>query len=296
MDDEMSAWARRLQAGSSVRIMDGAQLAARRQDDLHRRALAVRARLGRTPRLAILAFAEPTGPAPYVARKVSACAAVGVDVVQHHVPFGADSATARQAMDALVTSHELDGLFVQVPYPDASFAAALEHAIPERLDVDVMSPGMVQRYLHDEGVPPPVTVSAVLALLSAYRIDVRGRRGLIVADAHDFSHMLWTAIARLGVSLAPLVSPTDPTLVQHVREAELVVIAAAAPGTLRVSELPVGSVAIDVGYFNPGGRGDLDLSGGVAHLAAIVPVPGGIGPMTISCLVERVILHAEMRD
>lgn len=296
MDEEMSAWARQLQDGSSVRIMDGAQLAARRQDELRRRALVVRARLGRPPRLALLAFAEPTGPAPYVARKVSAATAVGVEVVQYHVPFGADAVTAKRAMDLLVESHELDGLFVQVPYPDATFAAALEHAIPERLDVDVMSPAMVQRYLHDEGALPPVTVSALLALLARYRIDVRGRRGVIVADSHDFSHMLWTAIARLGVTLAPLVSPNDPTLVQQVRDADLVVIAAGAPGHLRVSELPTGSVAIDVGYFNPGGRGDLDLSGGVAHLEAIVPVPGGIGPMTISCLVERVILHAELHD
>ena len=77
------------------------------------------------------------------------------------------------------------------------------------------------------------------------------------------------------------------------RDAQLVVVTAARPGLVRAVDHAEGAVVIDVGYYNAGGRGDVDVTGGTAHLRALAPVPGGIGPATIAMLVERVIEFAE---
>jgi methylenetetrahydrofolate dehydrogenase (NADP+)/methenyltetrahydrofolate cyclohydrolase len=76
-------------------------------------------------------------------------------------------------------------------------------------------------------------------------------------------------------------------------ECRLVVVSAAHPGIVSAGWLAPDAVAIDAGYFNEGGVGDIDVSDGFGHLRALAPVPGGIGPMTISMLIERVIERAE---
>src|SRR5690606_10559694 len=101
--------------------------------------------------------------------------------------------------------------------------------------------------------------------------------------------MFRAALARRGARMGPLVPPTAADLAERARAARLVVVAAARPGLVDSATLAPGTVAIDSGYYNPGGRGDIDTAGGTAHLAALAPVPGGLGPMTVSMLLERTI-------
>jgi methylenetetrahydrofolate dehydrogenase (NADP+)/methenyltetrahydrofolate cyclohydrolase len=156
-----------------------------------------------------------------------------------------------------------------------------------------MTPLRTARYLNGTDDLPPVTVSAALLLLEEYDVSIEGRRGIVVADDHPFSRMLRAALARRGAEMGKLVDPAAPDLDMQVRSADLVVVSAALPGLVRSTIIAPGAVAIDVGYFNPGARGDIDVAGGIDHLTALCPVPGGIGPMTISSLLERVVLFAE---
>jgi methylenetetrahydrofolate dehydrogenase (NADP+)/methenyltetrahydrofolate cyclohydrolase len=276
-------------------IMDGTALAARRLPVLRSRAERVAARRGRAPRLLIVAFAGAGGVAPHVARKVVACAEAGVEVSELVVRNGTSPDAARDAMHRLAHDEHapVDGVFLQFPYPDASFAEPLEHAIPEAMDVDVMSAGRIRRFLDDPGSLPPVTVSAALELVDAHGVDVAGRRGIVVADPSPFATMFRLAFARRGAQMEPLLPPASPALGPALGGAQLVIVAAASPGLVKAGALARGAVAIDAGYFNRGGRGDIDVGGGVSHLAAIAAVPGSIGPMTVSCLIERTILLSE---
>lgn len=275
--------------------LDGAALAARRLPALQERARRVAGHRGSAPRLLIVAFAAAHGAAPHVGRKVRACREAGVDVTELIVRPGTTAAAAREEMLRLAHDDRepVDGVFLQFPYPDPSFADVLEHAIPEAMDVDVMTAGRVRQYLDDSESLPPVTVSAALELVDAHGIDVAGRRGVVVADESPFTAMFRVAFARRGAAMAPLVSPTSPRLAAGLRDARLIIVAAGMPGLVRASDLAPGTVAIDVGYFNAGGRGDIAMDGDASHLAAIAAVPGSIGPMTVSCLIERTILLAE---
>lgn len=269
-------------------LLDGRAFADRRAPAQAERAARVRARRGRAPAVHIVGFAADGITPPSITRKLRACAAVGVDAT-------ADVLDARAATDAVLEvmarmPEHADGLFLEFPFPDGVDDGALVAALPVELDVDVMTEARIAAFHAGDG-PPPVTVSAGLGLLDDGGVSIAGLRGVVVAEPSPFAEMFAQAMARRGASVE-LVAPADAA---RARDAQLVVACAARPGLLRSEELAAGAVVIDAGYFNPGGRGDVDTRGGIAHLGALAPVPGGIGPATIAMLVERVIDFAGAR-
>ena len=272
---------------ATPQLLDGRAFAARRAPEQSRRAEQLRAERGRAPLVWLVGFGVEDDVVPtFIARKLRACEAVGVHAVPRILGPRATTDAVIAAIDAAPAG--ADALFVEFPYPDGVDGDAVAAAIPARLDVDVMSPARVEAYRAGVG-EPPVTVLAALGLLDDGGIDVAGMEGVVVADPSPFSEMFATALARRGARMTR-VAPADAG---RARAAQLVVAAAARPGIVRADELAAGAVVIDVGYFNPGGRGDVDTRGGTSHLRALAPVPGGIGPSTIAMLVERVIDFAE---
>ena len=260
-----------------------------RRPGLARRAAQVTADRGAPPRLALVAFA-PGGERPqFVGRKVRACEAVGV---QAEAVVLSDSVATDRVRDEVrrLARRDFDGIFLEFPFPPDVDADEVMTAVPERLDVDVMTPGRTRRFLEKGVGPPPVTVEAAHTLLEAHDLDVHGLEGVVVADDSPFAEMFRAAFARRGARMRPLVPPDAAR--SGVADAELVIAAAARAGLIPSSVLREGAIAIDAGYFNPGGRGDIDTSPGIGHLRALAPVPGAIGPMTVSVLVQRVIEFA----
>jgi methylenetetrahydrofolate dehydrogenase (NADP+) / methenyltetrahydrofolate cyclohydrolase len=274
-------------------VLDGASLAGRRLPMIAARAAAVSSMRGRAPSFVIVAFGNEQGHATHVARKQHMCAAAGVDVTPLIIGPDVTTSGALELMRGLLHDGSFDGVFVQFPFPDTIDGDAFASAVPVELDVDVMTPVRTARYMNGNDELPPVTVSAAELLLEEYGVSIEGRRGIVIADEHPFSLMLRAALVRRGAEMGALVDPADPSLEKHVSTAQLVAVSAAMPGIVQSTALRPGAIAIDVGYFNAGGRGDIDVTGGTEHLAAISPVPGGIGPMTISALLERVVLFAE---
>jgi methylenetetrahydrofolate dehydrogenase (NADP+)/methenyltetrahydrofolate cyclohydrolase len=231
--------------------------------------------------------------APFAARKVRAGAAAGVEIMPLVLPAGVTTIAAERAFAELLEEGPRDGVFVEFPFPAGVDGDSIVALIPEAEDLDIMTTSRVRRYLAGLDTLPPLTISAGLELLDAYGVETKGLQGIVVAESGPFAQSFREALARRGAAMAPLVPPDDPDLVLRAREAELVVVSAGRPGLIRSEALAPGAVVIDVGYFNAGGRGDVDTTGGCAHLAAIATVPGGIGPMTISVLIERLIEFAE---
>ena len=274
-------------------ILDGLALARSRAPALAARGQRVAERLGRRPRLALVAFADRQGEAPFVARKLRACAAAGVDVVPLALPAETPSPEAEHALRTLLAREVVDAVFLEFPFPDGIDGDALTDLVPAAVDVDIMTAGRIAEYFTGSDGLPPLTVSAGLELLDGHGVDIRGRAGVVVGPDIPFTRMFSEALARRGAKMQPILPADGADLLQGVKQAALVVAAASVPGVLPSTALTPSSICIDVGYFNPGGRGDVDTAGGVGHLAAFSPVPGGIGPMTVSVLVERVIAFAE---
>lgn len=277
----------------TVRVLDGVSLARRRAPMVAQRSAAVRSRRGHAPALVIVAFSDNRGRVPHVHHKLRKCADAGVDAVVVTIPPGTHTADAVDRMHAALRDSRCDGVFVQFPFPEGIDGGAFAAAIPVALDIDIMTPVRTAQFMNGLDALPPVTVSASLLLLHDYDVSIADRRGVVVADANPFSLMFRAALVLDGADMGPIVAPNATDLVERVHAAELVVVAAASPGAVQSTMLSSGAIAIDAGYFNPGGRGDIDVSAGIDHLSAISPVPGGIGPMTIAALIERVVLFAE---
>jgi methylenetetrahydrofolate dehydrogenase (NADP+) / methenyltetrahydrofolate cyclohydrolase len=280
----------------TAQLLNGRTLAASRAAAIRRRAQAVFERRARPPALLLVAFADDRGAAPHIGGKRRAAEAVGVAV--HTLVLGNDANTDGivSQMQTSVAMHRPDAVFLQVPFPSGVDEALIISAIPVDSDVDVMTAERVSRYMGGVDLLPPVTVDAALLLLDAYHLPIEGRRCTVIAEESDFATMFREAFRRRGAIVAPRVDPAARDLGARIRNAEIVVVAVAEAGFLKSDLLPVGAVAIDVGYYNAGRRGDIDTTAGTDHLTALVPVPGGIGPMTVSALVERVVLFAESRN
>lgn len=277
----------------TVILMDGRTLAERRAPALADRAAAVRARRGRSPGLLLVAFADERGRVPHVRGKVRSCEAAGVATWQTIIGFEADTGAAVSAVRTAIEQHAPDGVFVQIPARPGLDEAAILDAIPVGADVDIMTAERMADYLGGATDLAPVTVEAALLTLDGYAVSVAGAGGVVIGEPSPFTDAFGTALSRRGARMMPVTRPGEARLTDRVAAADLVVASAGRPHLLSTADLSTGTIAIDAGYYNPGGRGDIDLSPGTAHLHAIMPVPGGIGPMTVSALVERVILFAE---
>jgi methylenetetrahydrofolate dehydrogenase (NADP+) / methenyltetrahydrofolate cyclohydrolase len=276
----------------SAVILDGTALAARRRSAITARAADVLLRRGQPPTLLIVAFEDEERRVPHVAKKVRESRDLGIHTVLLAVAPDESTDDVLTAMRRATAEHEPDAVFVQVPIPDELDSAAIISGIPHSRDVDVMTPGRVARYLESATEFPPVTVEAAMTLLDAYDVETVGRRGVMVAAGSPFAHTFREALIRRGARAVDLLDPSDARLDQRTARADLIVAAAGVPSLLQSASLSPRTVALDIGYFNAGGRGDIELNG-IEHLDAIMPVPGGVGPMTVSVLLERVVQFAE---
>lgn len=282
----------RAAGGGEPLILDGAGVARARVAEHAARAAAVAARRGRPPSLGLVAFGDGSGEAAHAQRKLRACRAAGVRVETRILARDTGSGAVRAAVEELLGG-EPDGLFLELPFPTGVEADVVVSGVPEAVDVDVMTVGRIRRYLDHADGPPPLTIAAALSLLDHYGIDVDGREGVVVGPVGAFTRMFSAALARRGARMRPILPPSGSAVGSDLAGAALVVTAAAQPGAVPAERIAPGAVVVDGGYYNAGARGDVDAAGGISHLAALVPVPGGLGPMTISMLVDRVIGFAE---
>jgi methylenetetrahydrofolate dehydrogenase (NADP+)/methenyltetrahydrofolate cyclohydrolase len=201
-----------------------------------------------------------------------------------------------RALVELLEAGSYDGVFIEFPFPAGISAAELTALIPASRDIDIMTEGRTRRYLAGLDPHPPLTISAALELLAAYGVEIAGLPGVVVAEPTPFALIFREAFARRGAEMREIISPDAPDLEALTRGAKVVVATAARPGLLRTGWLERGAVVIDAGYFNPHGHGDIDTSDGIGHLSAFAPVPGGVGPMTVSTMIERLLDWAERSE
>jgi methylenetetrahydrofolate dehydrogenase (NADP+)/methenyltetrahydrofolate cyclohydrolase len=228
----------------------------------------------------------------YVKRKEAAANGAGVELATCILAADARTEDVLGCVGRL-DRQQLDGMFLQFPAPPTVEVERVIEMIPDRLDIDVTSPAAMRRYMTVPGSDPPATVAACLELLDAHGVSCRGLDGAVVAEPTPFALMLREAFVRRGVRMRRLVPPASRGMRNLLAECRLVVVSAGQPGIVSAGMLRPDTVAIDAGYFNEGGVGDIDASDGFGHLRAFAPVPGGIGPLTVSLLIERVIERAE---
>ena len=279
--------------GTTARIIDGKAVAAALRAEVAARTAAV----GYRPGLAVVLVGDDPASAVYVRNKDRAAGAAGIAAQTLRLPATVAEAELLALIARLNADAAVDGVLVQLPLPAQIRARAVIEAIDPAKDVDGFHPVNVGR-LHD-GVATlvPCTPLGVMKLLAAAGVVLRGARALVLGRS-----------AIVGKPMAALLTAADATVtVAHsrtrdlpaeCRRAEVLVAAVGRPEMVRGDWIANDATVIDVGINRlADGRlvGDVAYDEAAPVAGAITPVPGGVGPMTIACLLENTLRAAAAR-
>jgi methylenetetrahydrofolate dehydrogenase (NADP+) / methenyltetrahydrofolate cyclohydrolase len=278
----------------TARIIDGNALSTVLREDIATRASALAAR-GHRPGLAVILVGDDPASAVYVRNKVRACEQLGLHSVleRHAATLRQDELLAR--IDALNADPAIHGILVQMPLPKHIEPQSVIQRIATRKDVDGYSVHAAGALL--AGLPGlrPCTPLGCMKLIESTGAPLRGRHAVVIGRSNTVGKPMALLLLQAHATVTICHSATAD-LAEHTRQADVVVVAAGRRGTLGRGMVKPGAIVIDVGINrNEAGKlcGDVDFDD-VAEVAGwITPVPGGVGPMTITMLLANTVQAAE---
>lgn len=279
-------------------LIDGKRIAARLLGDVAAEVRAIEAAHGAAPGLAVILVGEDPASEVYVGRKVAQCRKAGIRSIEHRLP----ASTGQDALLALIAAlngdRSIHGILVQLPLPRHIDSGRVLDAISPAKDVDGFHPVNVGRLSTGAGGGLiPCTPLGCIRLLDTVVADYRGLKAVVIGK----SNIVGKPVALLLLERECTVTVTHlltRNLPELARGADIIVVAAGSPGLVRGDWVKPGAIVIDVGInriADDEGRprivGDC-ASAELAHAQAITPVPGGVGPMTIACLLSNTVQAA----
>ena len=287
-----------------MRILEGKTLSAEILGSLPARIAAAEARLGRPPSLAIINYLADSSSAVYVKRKITACGKLGI-AVKLYAPKPGEGYPAFKALLARLGADPCcDAIMVERPLPEGFETLETWDALPAAKDVDGMSSlnmgrlFLAKRFTEIEngGYFSPCTALAVIRLMKFHGLDPAGLNIAVAGRSAVVGRPLAHMLTALDATVTLCHTRTKNTA-EIFRRADVVITAAGHARWLTKELLPPGATVIDVGTnFDENGRmcGDADFEGLKDGAAAVSPVPGGVGPVTLACLLEACVRAAEL--
>ena len=280
------------------RIIDGKAIAARVRERVAQEVAALADR-GITPGLAVVLVGDDPASQVYVRAKIKQTAQVGMRSFEHRLPASTSQQELLDLVAALNANEDVDGILVQLPLPDHIESDPVLDAIDPKKDVDGFHPVNVGRLSTGTGGLIPCTPLGCMMLLDTVIEDYRGLKAVVIGK----SNIVGKPVAMLLLERECTVTVTHiatRNLPEIVRTADVVVVAAGHPGLVQGEWVRPGAVVIDVGINRLVEDGVSRIVGDVSfeemdHVHAITPVPGGVGPMTIACLLENTLRAARHR-
>jgi methylenetetrahydrofolate dehydrogenase (NADP+)/methenyltetrahydrofolate cyclohydrolase len=279
----------------AARILDGRALASELRDGLARRVAALRER-GVAPTLVVVMVGEDDSSLAYVRGMLSLGTKIGIDVVVDVLPLTADDAGVRAALQRYEADAAVHGVILQQPLPRHLHARSIADAMPERKDVDAMNPVNQGRLAFATGARfIPATPAAVMLLLERSAMWPLAGRDVTVIGRSNVVGLPVSLLLMAQNATVTVTHKETQAIREHVRRAEVVVVAAGAPQLVDASWLREGATIVDVGTTVVDGRllGDVDFASAVRVAGEITPVPGGVGPVTNVALMRNVVVAAE---
>ncbi|WP_198162797.1 bifunctional 5,10-methylenetetrahydrofolate dehydrogenase/5,10-methenyltetrahydrofolate cyclohydrolase [Sphingobium sp. TCM1] len=278
--------------------IDGRTVARALSAETAARVEALRARTGHAPALAVVLVGDDPASKVYVGRKVAECRRVGIVSVEHRLAADTPQDVLLALIDRLNLDGEIDGILIQLPLPPQIDATLVLDRIDPAKDVDGFHPVNVGRLSTGTGGLVPCTPLGVMKLLDGLIADYRGLDVVVIGK----SNIVGKPVAMLLLEREATVTVTHIEtrgLPEIARKADIIVAAAGAPHLVRGYWVKPGAIVIDVGITRVAQPdGSTRLVGDCAteelgHARAVTPVPGGVGPMTIACLLGNTVTAAE---
>jgi methylenetetrahydrofolate dehydrogenase (NADP+)/methenyltetrahydrofolate cyclohydrolase len=285
-------------------ILDGKQLAANMRADIAKQVAELKAQHGITPGLGVILIGLDPASTSYVTAKEKACEEAGMHSEDVRVPATTTQEEALALVQKMNADPRIHGILVQLPLPKHINEAAVINAIAPEKDVDGFTPINVGRMMIGETCFLPCTPNGIIQMLISAGIETSGKHAVVIGRSNivgkPVAHLLMRK-AKGGNATVTVCHTGTKDLSAFTRQADILVVAAGRPNTVTGDMIKPGAVVIDVGVnripdatkkngFRLVGDVDFDSAAQVASL--ITPVPGGVGPMTITMLLYNTLESA----
>jgi methylenetetrahydrofolate dehydrogenase (NADP+)/methenyltetrahydrofolate cyclohydrolase len=284
-----------MSGGEAIRI-DGKRVAARLRAEVADAATALRAR-GVVPTLAVVLVGDDPASAIYVRSKTRAAREANVDVRDHKLPATTTQAELAALIEALNRDPEVDGILVQLPLPAPLDADAVIQSIDPAKDVDGLHPTNLGYLAQGRPRFVPCTPNGCMRLLEEVDAALVGAHAVVIGRSLLVGKPIALLLANANATVTMCHSQTRD-LAGEVRRADILVVAAGRPALVHGAWIKPGAIVLDVGMNRTAdGKlvGDVEFAAAAERAKAITPVPGGVGPMTIACLLENTVAATQRR-
>lgn len=287
----------------TAKILDGKKLAADMREELRREVDDLRA-AGTVPGLGVILVGDDPASRSYVTAKEKACEEIGIFSDDNRLPADTTQADLLAAIGRLNADPRIHGILVQLPLPSHIDEEAVLLAVDPDKDVDGFHPVNVGRMVVGQPAFLPCTPHGVLHMLARSGVKIEGAHAVIVGRSNIVGKPLANLLMRkdrLGNATVTVCHTRTPDIGAFTRQADIVIAAAGKPGTITAEMIREGAVVIDVGVNRipdasrkSGFRlvGDVDYEPVSQKASLITPVPGGVGPMTITMLLYNTVESA----
>jgi methylenetetrahydrofolate dehydrogenase (NADP+)/methenyltetrahydrofolate cyclohydrolase len=279
----------------TARIIDGKAVARKLRAEYAARVQQLKERHGLQPGIAVILVGDNPASQVYVRNKVTACREAGIHSEEYRLPADTPEPELLARIDALNADPNVHGILVQLPLPPQITVSHVLERIAAEKDVDGFHLYNVGGLITGNTIFPPCTPYGVTKLLEHERVPIAGQNVVVVGASNIVGKPMALMLMQQDATVCICHKKTRD-LAQFTRLADILVVAAGVPGLIKADMVKDGVVVIDVGINRlPDGRivGDVDFEGVSRKASLISPVPGGVGPMTITMLLHNTIVSAE---
>jgi len=276
-------------------IIDGKGLASKMEAETKVRVDRLAAE-GRRPGLATIIVGENPASQMYVRIKHSACDRVGIRSENVNLPEDASLEEIIETIRELNERDDVNGILLQLPLPGNRDPAMAMAAIDPTKDVDGFHPMNMGSLLAGDERLVPCTPKGIIWALERLGVDLKGKVAVIVGHSNVVGKPLAAMMLNRNATVS-VCHVFTKDLAAHTREAEILVVAAGVPGLIKGDMVRPGAYVFDVGINRVGDKtvGDVEFDEVLVVAAAVTPVPGGVGPLTVSMLMSQTVTAAEMQ-
>ena len=273
-----------------MKIIDGKLVSAAIRNDLKNEVAAMQKKIG----LAVILVGDDPASCVYVKNKEKACAEVGVTSYKFTFPADSTEKEIEEKINELNADPNINGILVQLPLPKHLNERRILSFIDPKKDVDGFSPYQIGKLLLGEECLVSCTPQGIMQLLSYYDIPVAGKHAVVIGRSNIVGKPISLLLLKENATVTICHSRTKD-LAEIARQADILVVAIGKPKFVTEDMVKEGAVVIDVGINRVDGAlcGDVDFEKVAEKCSFITPVPGGVGPMTVTSLMYNTIKAAK---
>ncbi|MBQ7165259.1 MAG: bifunctional methylenetetrahydrofolate dehydrogenase/methenyltetrahydrofolate cyclohydrolase FolD [Clostridia bacterium] len=275
-----------------MKIIDGKALSAKMRSEIAEKIKGYAVK----PCLAVVMVGEDPASAIYVRNKGKACSEVGMVSVTRVLPENASQAEVEAVVGELAADDKIHGILVQLPLPAHIDADAVLSLIPTEKDVDGFSPQNVGNMLLGKPCLSACTPSGAVELIKYAGVEISGKHAVVVGRSNIVGKPAAILLLKENATVTVCHSKTAD-IAAITKQADILVVAVGKPKFITADMVKEGATVIDVGINRIDGKvvGDVDFESVSAKAGAITPVPGGVGPMTITMLLKNTLSAYERK-